>query len=223
MSLWLAGCQPAGTVVAAHDKAGRELRWKTEVLRFEVVASELGASRALLEAAKGAASAWRAPGIPSIEVELAKTPREAREDGVNVIVLRQDRWCPKAALDGCYPKEQAAFTRPYMSSRSEHWAEVLETDIELNAIDFHFDASREGRERLVAVLAHEFGHALGLDHDCRVGGVGGSSEKKLPRCDDAQALGSVMHPSPLLPGRTFVTQPSAWQLEGLAALYRSTP
>lgn len=86
---------------------------------------------------------------------------------------------------------------------------MSEADIELNAIDFRWGSDHASALR--AVLVHEIGHVLGLDHSCLPAGALGTA------CTDPVARSSAMYPNPLEPGRAFVLEPAERDLRLLTA------
>jgi len=98
-------------------------------------------------------------------------------DRRNVVVFREDRWCTPATDDApeeCHdPAAVGLTTTSYVRSQdSDRYAEILDVDIELNAVDYVFAVDAESLTAptcpmdLASVLTHEVGHLLGLAHGC---------------------------------------------------------
>lgn len=99
------------------------------------------------------------------------------EDGTSSLSSREERWSRNGAPGpfAGYPANAVARTSLYAKPRAGNprVAEIIEADIELNAVDFRFSVdgkdSRDEASRtrdLETVLVHEIGHILGLGHNC---------------------------------------------------------
>ncbi len=136
-------------------------------------------------------------------------PVEAHFDGKNVIKFRTDVWCHPndgQSKDVCYSAVAAGITTVFYVDRkgSPDDGRLLDTDIELNDINFTFDvvdpatgptnSPRPGTAiaDLENTLVHELGHVQGLDHTCTdsASPPGELDENGMtpPACDDLNSL-----------------------------------
>lgn len=101
-------------------------------------------------------------------------------DRHNVIKIRETTWCRPARGDDpeeCYDGAAAGLTTLFFvdDESSERNGEILDADIELNAVNFSISAAGQTLGRggclsdLENTLTHEVGHLLGLDHTCWTG------------------------------------------------------
>lgn len=102
-------------------------------------------------------------------------------DRENVIKFRETSWCRPASGDDpeeCYDGAAAGLTTLFFvdDDSSPRNGEILDADIELNAVNFSISAAGQtlGRDGCLSdlenTLTHEIGHLLGLDHTCWTGG-----------------------------------------------------
>jgi hypothetical protein len=169
----------------------------------------------LQRAVKSAAYAWNSRltgcGAPRLRVISASPQRRpVKRDGISSITMRSRRWCPDAFRDAgeCYAAERAAFTEPYAEDPPGSWfAAVREADVQINAVDFSWslDGSLPGTRSLEAIVAHELGHVLGLDHPCEFGRLARQGPK--PLCAEAGHRAALMYPLPIERGRVPVIAP----------------
>jgi hypothetical protein len=131
--------------------------------------------------------AWRAATSSCAFLTLnyvAPAPLEAHLDGVNTIKFRSDKWChpdDKQLHDACYDSIAAGITTVFYADHpgQKDDGTMLDTDIELNEINFTFDVvdpvsgptrmPRAGTSTIADLentLVHELGHVQGLDHTC---------------------------------------------------------
>ncbi len=162
----------------ARTRSGDPVRWtQPEIVLVPVTpASRTGISTAVLRSElERAAEVWNRTierrRAPRLRVGTEKEAALVRQDGSSVVVLQSARWCSPEAREqaDCYDKRRSAITHlyPVDAPGSARDGEIAEADIEINAVDFQWTEKRtDGVPPLRAVLAHELGHVLGLDHPC---------------------------------------------------------
>jgi hypothetical protein len=246
-----AGCTTAGTcdhegkhsaMPSGRHSSGVEtaqqpaLTWLMKQLEFEVVPiAKHGADTATLwQVLVQSAASWNeqsAPLAPKIRLRLGSPvdgldDDSTVQDGVNQIVVRMRPFCPGQTgsdVEHCYDARRQATTRLYRDASGVH---IDEADIELNGADplWFSAAGAIDPLRLRALLVHEWGHVLGLDHSCGVQATHGvHAADELRACHDAGALRSVMYPDPLTSARPLLLAPTRDALEALRARYPSSP
>jgi hypothetical protein len=218
--------------VPVRDAHGALERWQRDRIPLLLVlptrASAVNRDEAL-RAAQSAAAAWHVFGAPRIVVTPSRQALLASEDGVNVILFRADGWFSQENPEHAYDSRQDALThtRARRSTGRDGGAEIIEADVEINAQSPYFSAASASDfgPRLQALLTHEFGHVLGLDHDCSASAlslVQDSAGEPRPSCvesvaplrGEAMFPGSKAHELPVL-------RPTEQELTGLATAYRS--
>jgi hypothetical protein len=121
-----------------------------------------------------------------------------RADGVNSVVLRQDRWCREPIRPGdpemCYPSAALALTSIFARDAD---ARIVDADLEINGVDFRWailDGPDDPRgatyQDLPNTITHELGHVIGLDHNCYDPGTGrprpvDQNGQPVPDCSQA--------------------------------------
>lgn len=144
----------------------------------------------------------------------------AKDDGHNRVVVKAGAWCPDGSgdRDDCYdPTRQAKTSLRLRRDTSARDGEIREADLEINAV--HFRWSREGEapatRSLRALVAHELGHVLGLDHACATPeGRGDGAAAACP----VPAPHSIMYPDPTEPGRSTVLAPTPDAVQTLCSV-----
>jgi hypothetical protein len=150
----------------------------------------------VVNAARAAAATWSHEGLSCSGFELLVTTDDmvamaaAANDGRNHMFFRQDAW----------PYEPSALAITTVFARQDNGT-ILDADVELNAVAggrFKWGDLVAGLgtgihvEDLQNTLTHEFGHFLGLDHNCY---LSGSNAKRgvdqngviVPECDQASS------------------------------------
>lgn len=149
-------------------------------------------------------------------------------DGINTIRFRDDTWCRPASgttPEVCHSPDAVAVTRVlYVDDPvSLRDGEILEVDIEVNAVNFALAV--DGRATAIdlpSAAAHEIGHALGLDHNCGIeGGVWPTDDEgnAVPSCESAapELVAATMY-FQVEPGVVTMRTPEANDVNGLCSV-----
>jgi hypothetical protein len=212
-----ASCAGA-SAAPATTASGTAVRWMRQEVTLQPVVpsaasgvSSAELSSALREGARVWNDALGACGVPRLQIGSARTePVRVVEDGANVVVIRTGSWCPERALDpeDCYDPQRAGLTHlyPRLVPGDSRDGELREADLEINAVDFRWslDGTRPGTRSLRALVVHELGHVLGLDHEHP--GAPGYRE-------------SIMYPSPVEGGRPVVLKPGPAEVASLCEMH----
>jgi hypothetical protein len=231
---------PAGAFVKTRTDRGAALHWRESCVYVTAhvldppanLTPELGAS-----AARAAAAAWSRSQVDCTSLELqvavsqAPTSVVANDQHSNVMFL-QGTWCrePRIADEPCYDPSALAITTVFAQQND---GLVLDADMEINAVDFTWGdlvdniGATGNVQDLQNTLTHEFGHLLGLDHNChsptdRIRGVDQNGEL-VPECTRAppSVQAATMYASVMRRDveRRTLTQDD---IDGVCAIYPAT-
>jgi MYXO-CTERM domain-containing protein len=145
----------------------------------------------VLSAAQAAAAAWSYPDVTCTNWTLQVTAQDDADavvanDQKNNLVFRTSSW-------GYDPSALAITT--VFAQQSDGL--IIDADVELNAAGGRFRwgdlvaniGTEGGAEDLQNTLTHEFGHLLGLDHNCYLSGTpvrtADNAGNPVPQCDRA--------------------------------------
>jgi len=149
-------------------------------------------------------------------------------DSTNTIHFRDDKWCRPSTLtesEICHSEDAVAVTRMIFvdDPASPRDGEILEVDIEVNTVNFTL--ATDGRATaidLTSAMAHEIGHALGLDHNCGIEtgawpvGIDGTP---VESCESATAdLAAATMYFQVAPGTVTMRTPEPVDTEGLCSV-----
>lgn len=181
----------AGALIAPLSRAAEQTvgprgpaRWAGRDLTFEIVippGSSSAEAASVMQSAEVAARSWDST-CSAIRIEVVPQRHgvhAASPDGRSTVTFLSQVWCRAGQpTRGCHRANELAATTMFFSvARSEvRESLIAEADIEVNAVRFEWPGARSERSErektpapvaLSSVLAHEMGHALGLDDACR--------------------------------------------------------
>lgn len=202
--------------------SGSEVHWNVDEVVLEPVSppGDSGVtSEELVEALTAESAGWNealtgCSAVPRLRVGAVRPSGSARTDGHNVVVVLASSWCPadRRPIDPCYSPNDQATTAVRTGNGGQEVdagrSEVVEADIEVNAVNFHWSLDGEvlGTRSLRAVLGHELGHVLGLAHACSPH-PSASDVGNIPNCRSPGLSESIMYPNPTESGRPLVLTP----------------
>jgi hypothetical protein len=202
----LLACAPA-TALAFECKYSDRYDWVT--LHWSARAIQYGVRRgaaAEVSALEVAFAAWAAPACSDLEFEFVGVVDES--DPVNQIVFVTENWAsPEGDRDPRPPEAVAVTLTRYNLSDGEIRAAIIDVNEEAFEFADVSESCSEGGNTydLIAVLTHEVGHFIGLDHTKFFNGsstdptmaprVGACElDKRTLEADDLEAL-CLIYPS----------------------------
>lgn len=182
----------------------------------------------------------RLAGCAPLGISLGSEPASTTDiayDGTSLLRWRLPGACEdpdQADSEVCSAPNAAAVTTVYYVDRpgDARDGELLEADIELNAVNFQFSGDGDPRGMdLQNTLSHELGHVMGLDHTCFTlrGGAPplDSNNDRIPYCFPVDALPPAVTESTMFnfaePGETKKRGPSPDEVGAVCELYASRP
>ncbi len=208
----------ASAYVRTTTELGKPMEWPQRCLAITVYTGNPPSrltGDVLLEAARLAAAAWTHDSIACSALEIAvdtseEAQADAAYDGHNRLMFNRT-WCrdgkPGDPLE-CYEPSALAITSVFAKKST---GEILDADIELNAKQpggFTWadlvagGAAVAGSQDVQNTLTHEFGHFVGLDHNCYSPSQRGrpvdNTGRPAPDCGSAatpEILRATMYPS----------------------------
>ncbi len=174
----------------ARGRGSRSVRWLK--LPGKVVVSGVQ-PRAQVQLISALEESFRSWGLGTRIRVQAVGSIAAREDGVCALVLGD----PNHMSDVPVNHREHAFTRLYTRSATQASVdEIVEADIVISS-EVLAEIRNSDPVRLRALLLHEIGHFLGMDHPCAEFDATMQDPRRRPRCGDLNAKDLAMLPDPL--------------------------
>jgi len=176
--------QPAiAAVRSTSPETGKKYFWPNRCVILDVFVSDpppFLTSDSVINASTKAASAWNPEktGCGDIILKVSSNIGSGFPFGAdrkNTVQFYKEFWGrrnPDPRLVVSHPPDAFALTTVSTLTAT---GEIIDTDVEINAVNFKWDDlvtnSRPGERvaDLQNTLTHEFGHVLGLDHNCNDG------------------------------------------------------
>jgi hypothetical protein len=179
-------------------------------------------------------------GCAPLNVTLADATTATKDvgyDGTSLLRWRLPGACDDLDQTGseiCPSPNAAAITTVFFIDRpgDPRDGELLETDLELNAVGFGFsDDGDVGHMDMQNTLSHELGHVMGLDHTCYTlrGGAPplDSDHDLVPYCFPLTGLPDTVTESTMFnfadPGESKKRKPGPDEVRAVCELYASRP
>jgi hypothetical protein len=170
---------PAGAYVRTVTDKSAPVHWGTTCLWITTHFTEPPAyltTDLAVSAAQAAGAAWSRPqvGCTDLELHVVNSPdlsADVANDQHSNVFFRTGQWCRDANdPTTCYDPSALAITTVFAMQTS---GQIVDADTEINAVNFTWGdlVAKIGDTGLRATdlqntLTHEFGHLLGLDHNC---------------------------------------------------------
>jgi len=221
-------CDTTRMTPRVHTRAGTAVHWtNTEIVLQPVVPTSGISATDLRDALEQARHTWLTAltDVDAPQIRISKPVRgvgRVLRDGRNIVRVRSGSWCPDryADEDECYDARRSGITHlyPHDEPGSPADGQIGEADIEINAVDFRWsrDGKHAGTYSLDALLAHEMGHILGLNHDCA---EERDKDLGLEPCKQGAAKQRIMYPYPIEQGKHAVLKPSTADLAAIRQTY----
>jgi hypothetical protein len=178
VALWSSA---ASAYVRTRTTSNTPIAWFQGCLQLHVDTSAPNPAFAedrMREDLDGALSTWNRADQACTELRLTREGDDADAnvvyDGKSMVLWRLPGFCDhreNAEDEACLSPDATATTTVFFHDDpgADDDGEILEADIEINAVHFTFDdRGSVNAIDLPSVFAHELGHAVGLDHTCTV-------------------------------------------------------
>jgi len=243
LALGMTLASPARAYVRTKTDQGAAVHWREPCIYITAHVTDAPANltpELAASAARAAAATWSNPQIDCTALQLQVAVSEAADapvgnDKHSNLVFRKETcpcgsWCrqPAASDEACYDSSALAITTVFAQQKD---GVVLDADTEINAVDFQWGDLVEGIgsagtnvQDLQNTLTHEFGHLLGLDHNCysyndRSRGID-QDGKAVPDCNRAppSVQAATMYAS-VMRGDILRRTLSSDDVDGVCAIY----